>query len=131
MYGFEELMEVAQTLNGPDGCLWDQKQTFQSLRPYVLEEAQEVVEAVDSDKNEEIIEELGDLFYTVIFYTMVAKREKRFSIQDVIETLKAKLIRRHPHVFGDAKAESMEEVIDIWNKVKKEEKKDKLRSTQN
>ncbi len=126
MDAFKELIEIADTLNNPDGgCPWDLKQTFQSLRPYILEEAHEALEAIDSGEDDCIVEELGDLFYTVIFYAKVAEREKRFSLKNIIEHLKAKLIRRHPHVFGDEKAASMEDVIRNWEKIKKEEKKDR------
>ena len=125
MESFKELIEISDILNSPGGCPWDLKQTFSSLRPYVLEEAHEVVEAVDKGDEAELIEELGDLFYTVIFYAKVAEREKKFSIKDVIEALKAKLIRRHPHVFGEEKAQSMEDVIRTWNRVKSEEKADR------
>ena len=123
MKSFDELIEVSDVLNSPGGCPWDQKQTFASLRSYILEEAHEVLEAVDSGNDEDIIEELGDLFYTVIFYAKVAEREKRFTIRDIIDTLKVKLIRRHPHVFGEEKATSVEDVMRTWDKVKKEEKK--------
>jgi len=95
------------------------------LRPYVLEEAHEVLEAIDSDEDAAIIEELGDLFYTVIFYAKVAEKEKRFSIKEIIKALEAKLIRRHPHVFGEKKAKSMEDVIKNWEKAKSEEKKER------
>lgn len=122
---FKELIEISDILNSPGGCPWDQKQTFASLRPYILEEAHEVLEAIDNGDRGEMIEELGDLFYTVIFYAKVAEREKEFSMKDIIETLKAKLIRRHPHVFGEEKASSMEDVIRTWNKVKSEEKKER------
>lgn len=125
MESFKELIEISDVLNSPGGCPWDLKQTFASLRPYVLEEAHEVVEAVDKGDEAELIEELGDLFYTVIFYAKVAEREKKFSIKDVIEALKAKLIRRHPHVFGEEKAQSMEDVIRTWNRIKSEEKADR------
>lgn len=125
MESFKELVEISDILNSPKGCPWDLKQTFASLRPFILEEAHEVLEAVDKEDEAEIIEELGDLFYTVIFYAKVAEREKRFSLKDIIEGLKAKLIRRHPHVFGKEKAESMEDVVRTWNRVKSEEKKDR------
>ncbi|NGX27609.1 MAG: Nucleoside triphosphate pyrophosphohydrolase [Chlamydiae bacterium] len=126
MHGFSELIEIADTLNQSEGgCPWDLVQTFETLRPYILEEAHEALEAIDSGKDEYIIEELGDLFYTVIFYAKVAEREKRFSMKHIIERLKAKLIRRHPHVFGEKKAASMEEVIHNWEKIKKEEKLDR------
>lgn len=125
MESFKELIEISDILNSPEGCPWDQKQTFSSLRPYVLEEAHEVLEAVDKGDEAEMIEELGDLFYTVIFYAKVAEREKKFSMKDIIEALKAKLIRRHPHVFGEEKAQSMEDIIRTWNRVKSEEKSDR------
>ena len=125
MESFKQLIEISDILNSPGGCPWDQKQTFASLRPYILEEAHEVLEAIDNGDRAEMIEELGDLFYTVIFYAKVAEREKEFSMKDIIETLKAKLIRRHPHVFGEEKASSMEDVIRTWNKVKSEEKKER------
>lgn len=125
MENFKELVEISDILNRPGGCPWDQKQTFASLRPYVLEEAHEVLEAVDSGEIGEIVEELGDLFYTVIFYAKVAEREGTFTLADIIDALKAKLIRRHPHVFGEEKANSVEDVINTWNRVKGEEKKER------
>jgi MazG family protein len=126
MNEFNELIEVAAALNHPvEGCPWDLEQTFASLRPYILEEAHEALEAIDSGDDEHIIEELGDLFYTVIFYAKVAEREKRFTIKEVIEGLKTKLIRRHPHVFGEKKGASTKEVMQIWEAVKKKEKKNR------
>jgi len=125
MKEFDSLLKIAEILNSPEGCPWDRKQTFASLRPYVLEEAHEVLEAIDSDEDAAIIEELGDLFYTVIFYAKVAEKEKRFSIKEIIKALEAKLIRRHPHVFGEKKAKSMEDVIKNWEKAKSEEKKER------
>lgn len=124
MKEFDELIEVADTLMGPGGCPWDHKQTFASLKPYVLEEAHEVLEAVDRQEDKEMIEELGDLLYTVIFYAKIAQKEKRFSIREILTAIKEKLIRRHPHVFGDASNE-MDEVVKNWEKIKKEEKKER------
>lgn len=121
-------MEVAGILNGPKGCAWDQKQTFTSLQPYVLEEAHEVLEAVDSNDDEKIVEELGDLLYTIIFYAKVAQKEGRFTMEDIIDAVKEKLIRRHPHVFGDLKIETEEELEKNWEKIKKEEKGKEKRS---
>jgi tetrapyrrole methylase family protein/MazG family protein len=122
MKKFDELMEIAAILNGPDGCSWDRKQTFQSLQPYVLEEAHEVLEAVDSDEDAKMIEELGDLFYTVIFYAKVAQKLGRFTMEDIIECEKEKLIRRHPHVFANERIESDEELEKNWERIKKQEK---------
>lgn len=124
MKEFEELMDVAQILNSEGGCPWDLEQTFDSLRPYILEEAHEALEAIDEGKDEEIIEELGDLLYTVIFYAKVAERERRFSLKHILDTLRKKLVRRHPHVFGDAKND-METIKSNWEKIKKEEKKER------
>ncbi len=124
---FDELLEVARVLNGPGGCPWDLKQTFFSLQPYVLEEAHEVVEAVDGQNDKEIVEELGDLLYTVIFYAKVAEKEKRFTMEDILLTVKEKLIRRHPHVFGSTSAPTEEEVKKNWDLIKNAEegKKDR------
>lgn len=121
MKAFDDLLEVANTLNAPGGCPWDHKQTFFSLQPYVLEEAHEVVEAVDGQKSSEIIEELGDLLYVVVFYAKIAEKENKFSMQDVLETVTAKLIRRHPHVFGSVTAKTEEEIVSMWNQIKKNE----------
>ncbi len=120
MKQFDELWDVATKLNAPDGCPWDLKQTFKSLQPYVLEEAHEVVEAVDRGKDHEIVEELGDLLYTVLFYAKVAEKEKRFSVGDILDTVKEKLIRRHPHVFAASGETSEEEVVKKWEEIKKE-----------
>lgn len=124
MKEFIDLIEVSDALNHPEGgCPWDLTQNFQTLRSYVLEEAHEALEAIDSDNDEHIVEELGDLFYTVIFYAKIAERENRFSLKMILNTLKEKLVRRHPHVFGEKKDASVQEVIQKWEQIKKEEKK--------
>lgn len=122
MKTFDELLEVAAILNGPEGCAWDRKQTFQSLQPYVLEEAHEVIEAVDANVDDKIIEELGDLLYTVVFYGKVAQKEGRFTLDDVILSVKEKLIRRHPYVFGEEKIQEEKEIEKNWDAIKKAEK---------
>lgn len=122
MKEFDELLEVANRLHGPGGCPWDHKQTFFSLQPYVLEEAHEVVEAVDGQNDSEIVEELGDLLYTVIFYAKIAEKEERFSMQDIIVSIKDKLVRRHPHVFGSIGDKTEEEIVKNWNLIKQSEK---------
>lgn len=127
MNKFEDLLQVADILQGPNGCPWDKKQTFTTLQPYVLEEAHELLEAVDENDDQKIKEELGDLLYNIIFYGKIGEKANRFSIWDVIDGVKEKLIRRHPHVFGDAKADSVQDVIKTWEKVKKEENKEKKR----
>ena len=127
MRQFDELLEVASILNGPDGCPWDRRQTFSSLQPFVLEEAHEVVDAVDRGNPQEIIEELGDLLYTVLFYAKVAQKEGLFSIEEILETVKSKLVRRHPHVFNGLKVDSEEDVVRNWELIKKE-KEGKMKS---
>lgn len=122
MKEFDELLEVGNRLLGPKGCPWDHKQTFFSLQPYVLEEAHEVVEAVDGQNNEEIVEELGDLLYTVVFYAKIAEKEGRFSMKAILESITEKLIRRHPHVFGSIGEKTEEEIVKNWNRIKLEEK---------
>jgi len=125
MHEFNSLMEIVDALHGSEGCPWTRKQTLKMLLPYILEEAHEVVEAIENDDEGQMIEELGDLLYIVLFCAKRGKEEKRFSMETILENLKAKLMRRHPHVFGDVKANSMEEVVRAWEKVKKEEKKDR------
>jgi MazG family protein len=128
MKAFDDLLQVADKLLSPNGCPWDLKQTFFTLQPYVLEEAHEVVEAVDSNEDAKIIEELGDLLYTVIFYGKLAHKENRFSMEDIVNTVKEKLIRRHPHVFGETKVGSVDDVVNNWEKIKREEKKEAPKS---
>jgi len=125
MEQFDALLLVAEKLLSPHGCPWDLKQTFQSLQPYVLEEAHEVIEAVDLDDDHKIVEELGDLLYTIIFYGKLAEKTKRFSMEQIVTAIKEKLIRRHPHIFGDVKVESVEEVVSNWDKIKKQERSSK------
>lgn len=122
MGAFDELLAVADQLMGPSGCPWDREQTFKTLQPFVIEEAHEVVEAVDLDEDSKIVEELGDLLYIIVFYAKLAKVQGRFSIDEVIHGVKEKLIRRHPHVFGSVKADTLEEIKENWERIKSQEK---------
>jgi uncharacterized protein YabN with tetrapyrrole methylase and pyrophosphatase domain len=122
---FDSLLRVAEILLGPGGCPWDQQQTFASLQPYVLEEAHEVIEAVDADDDRKMVEELGDLLYTVVFYGKLAEKMGRFSLLDIVRAIEEKLIRRHPHVFGELKVEGADEVLKNWERIKLEEKGDR------
>ena len=124
MQQFESLLDVAETLLGPQGCPWDKKQTFLSLQPYVLEEAHEVIEAVDADDDRKMIEELGDLLYTIIFYGKLGEIQGRFSLEQIVSGIREKLIRRHPHVFGDLSVKDEEEIVKNWEEIKKQEKKE-------
>ncbi len=123
MKEFDELVDIADALHGPSGCLWDKEQTFQSLRPHVLEEVHELLEAIDDDDAKGMVEELGDVLFQILFFAKLGEKSSRYNLKDIIEVVSEKLIRRHPHVFGDVKVENSEEVIHHWERVKKEEKK--------
>jgi len=113
-------------LRAPGGCPWDREQTFDSIKPYTLEEAYEVIEAIDNRDWEELTGELGDLLLQVLFYSEMAQEEEKFDIDDVLDTLSNKLINRHPHVFGDVVAETSGQVLRNWEAIKAEEKKKRL-----
>jgi len=119
---FETLRRVIATLRGPHGCPWDRKQTHASLKRYLLEEAYELLEAIDDDDDDHMVEELGDVLLQVMLHAQIGADRGMFSIDDVIRTLTAKMIRRHPHVFGDATAETAEQVTANWEKIKEKEK---------
>jgi len=110
-------------LRAPGGCPWDREQTFDSIKPYTLEETYEVLEAIDNRDWEELSGELGDLLLQVLFYAEMSKEQGTFSIDDVLEKLSTKLVNRHPHVFGDVQAETASEVVRNWEAIKVEEKK--------
>jgi len=120
---FERAVSIMARLRGPGGCPWDREQNFDSIKPYTLEETYEVLEAIDNRDWDELTGELGDLLLQVLFYAQMAKEEGTFSIDDVLERLSNKLINRHPHVFGDVKAETSSEVLRNWEALKAEEKK--------
>ncbi|HCZ06777.1 MAG: tetrapyrrole methylase family protein / MazG family protein [Thermotogota bacterium] len=115
---FEELVKIMETLRGPGGCEWDREQTHESLKPYLIEEAYELINAIDNGNVQEMKEELGDVLLQVVFHAQIAKEEGSFDILDVIETLNEKLIRRHPHVFGDSPGYSYQQ----WERIKSQEK---------
>ncbi len=117
-----KLREIAAILRAEGGCAWDRAQTSKTLKPYLIEEAYEVYEAIESGDPANLKEELGDLLYQVYAHSQIADEEGKFSIDDVADGISAKLVYRHPHVFGDEKAETSEEVIDRWEKIKKKEK---------
>ncbi len=127
--GFKELVELMSKLRGPGGCPWDGEQTHDSLKPYLIEETYEVIEAIDEGSPEMLKEELGDLLLQVVFHSELARERGEFDISDVMEGLINKLVSRHPHVFGDAEAKSAEDVLTQWYKLKAEEKKVKERDS--
>ncbi len=116
------LIEVIAKLRAPDGCPWDREQTHMTLRPNMLEEAYEAVDAIDSGDLLNLREELGDVLLQVLLHSQIADEEGAFNIEDVAKELKEKLIHRHPHVFGKAKVNSADDVIVNWDKLKQEEK---------
>ena len=123
---FERAVSIMARLRAPGGCPWDREQTFDSIKPYTLEEAYEVLEAIDNRDWDELQGELGDLLLQVLFYAEMAQEDGRFSIGDVLERLSTKLVHRHPHVFGDVKAETSADVLRNWEALKAEEKKKRL-----
>jgi len=118
----KKLLAIMARLRGPDGCPWDREQTLKTLRPYVLEETYEVLEAMESGDSREHCEELGDLLLQIVFQARIAEEEGRFDFADVAEAISAKLVRRHPHVFGDARVKDAEGVMRQWVALKREEK---------
>lgn len=119
---FDTLMELMRRLRGPGGCPWDAEQSHESLKRYLLEETYEVMEAIDADSTPMLREELGDLLLQVVFHSVIAEERGEFDIDDIIDTLNDKLIRRHPHVFTDLKVKDIEQLIENWEKIKKMEK---------
>src|SRR5207245_4762324 len=123
---FERAVAIMGRLRGPGGCPWDREQTFDSIKPYTLEETYEVLEAIDNLDLDELSSELGDLLLQVLFYAQMAHEENSFSIDQVLDRLSQKLVDRHPHVFGDVKAEISSDVLRNGEKLKAEEKKRRL-----
>ena len=123
----ERLLGIMDRLRGPGGCPWDREQTLRSLRPYVLEETYEVLEAIDAGDSREHCEELGDLLLQIVFQAQLAKEEGQFDFADVAQAISNKLVSRHPHVFGDADVKDAEGVLRQWAALKREEKKAKGR----
>ncbi len=122
---FERAVEIMARLRGPGGCPWDREQTFDTIKPYTVEETYEVLEAIDKRDWKELPAELGDLLLQVLFYSQMGKEEGHFSIDEVLERLNTKLISRHPHVFGNVQAETSSDVLRNWEALKALENKDK------
>ncbi len=120
----EELIAVLGRLRAPGGCAWDREQTHESLVKYLIEETHELVDAIEGGSREDLIEELGDVLYQVIFHADIAAQTpgEAFTLEDVAAAMTAKMIGRHPHVFGDATAETAEDVIAVWDDLKRVEK---------
>jgi len=120
---FVELVALVDRLRGPEGCPWDREQTFDTLKPMLLEEAYEVLEALDSGDRQEFCTELGDLLFQVVFLAQMAESEEAFQIDDVVQGIVAKMIRRHPHVFSQAKVSNSADVLEKWESIKQQEER--------
>jgi MazG family protein len=120
---FDDLVAIMDRLREPGGCPWDREQTYATLRAYVLEEAYEVADAIDRGDLDALGEELGDLLLQVVFLSRLAKEDDRFTIDDVVRGISQKMVRRHPHVFGEEQADTPDEVLRHWERIKKDEKK--------
>jgi tetrapyrrole methylase family protein/MazG family protein len=120
---FDDLVELMKTLRGPNGCPWDRKQTLPDLKPYVIEEAYEVVDAIDRDDRQALLEEVGDLLLESVFIAEMTREEGSFDVYDSIGAIYDKLVRRHPHVFGNVQADDAEQVLVNWEKLKSDERK--------
>ena len=122
MHTFDDLIGIIAELRSDHGCPWDKEQTFESLKKCLADEAQEVFEAVDNKDMENLCEELGDVLLQVVLYSQIAKEAGAFTIDDVIDGISKKMVRRHPHVFGDIEVNSPEEALALWKEIKLQDK---------
>lgn len=120
---FQELLHIIEKLRGPEGCPWDKVQSRESLKQYIIEEAYELIEAIEENNLDQIREELGDLLFQIVFQCQIAKENNEFTISDVIREIVSKMVGRHPHVFGNSECRTPEEIIKQWEVLKKHEGK--------
>src|SRR5437016_6671909 len=125
---FEKLVAVQARLRAPGGCPWDREQTHESLRTYLIEEAYEVLEALESRNDAKFAEEMGDLLLQIVFHSQMAQERGGFTISDVIREIHDKMIRRHPHVFGETRAKDAADVLRNWEQIKAEEGRSKAKN---
>ncbi len=129
MKELEHLLSVIRTLRSPQGCPWDRKQTLKTVAPQVLEESYELLESLEEGSVEDIREELGDLMFLTLFIAVIAEQEGAFTLDETVREVAEKLIRRHPHVFGDSKTENIDEILETWEAIKSREDKKQKRET--
>jgi len=123
MEQFKRLVEIMARLRGPDGCPWDKAQDHKSLKPYLIEEAYEVLDAIDSGNPDKLAEELGDLLLHIVFHAQIASENNRFDIEQICRMISDKLIQRHPHIFGEKKELSKSQILDQWEMIKQNNNK--------
>ncbi|MCI8994962.1 MAG: MazG family protein [Lachnospiraceae bacterium] len=126
-YTYEELLEIVAELRSEHGCPWDRAQTHESMISCLRDECEEVVQAIEKKDDENLCEELGDVMLQVLMNSQIAAEEGRFTMEDVVDGLAKKLVRRHPHVFGDEKAQTPEEGLASWEAIKRQEKEERAR----
>ena len=129
MTDFKKITEIVDTLMSENGCPWDKVQTRESLKPYLVEEVYETLEALDSNDPEQIKDELGDLLYQILFHAKISENRGEFNIEDVVQCISEKMVRRHPHVFNKGTLETPEQVVTQWEEIKKQEKSSALRKS--
>ncbi len=127
MYTYSELLNIIAELRGDHGCPWDKAQTHESMIPCLRDECQEVIEAIEQDDNENLCEELGDVLLQVLLHAQIAREEGAFTMEDVVNSLAEKMVRRHPHVFGNEEYGSLEQNQKRWEEIKQAEKEMKKR----
>lgn len=124
-YTLEDFVDIIATLRGENGCPWDKEQTHESLEKCLREECEEVIEAIEKKDDANLCEELGDVLLQVVMHSQIASEEGRFTLEDVIDGVAKKMVRRHPHVFAGVKLETEEERLAMWNAIKRQEKEGK------
>lgn len=124
-YTFKDLTDITAKLRSENGCTWDRAQTHESLIPCLMEESGEVRDAIVNKDDENLCEELGDLLFQVMIHSQIAAERGAFTVDDVVQGICEKMVRRHPHVFGDQKVNSPEEALALWQEIKKREKSEK------
>ncbi len=123
--GLQRLVEIMERLRSPEGCPWDRKQTLESLKSYLIEEAYETLEAIEAGNPNQHKEELGDVLFQIVFQCQIRREQEKFDIYDVIDAITEKITRRHPHVFGDRKVRDADQVVQVWEEIKREEKNER------
>lgn len=125
-YSMEDFVEIVRTLRGENGCPWDKEQTHESLEKCLRDECEEVIEAIENEDDDNLCEELGDVLLQVVMHSQIASERGKFTLEDVIDGIARKMVRRHPHVFAGMKIETEEERLAMWNSIKAQEKAEKI-----